>query len=56
MKSKSYQINYYISGRKIFKQSGEANIQTIEANKIFLEEMFSIFHEGSEVEIIAELI
>jgi|TARA_B110000467_G_C18083037_1_gene347667 hypothetical protein len=56
MNYKNYQINYYIRGRKIFNQTGEADIQTIEANKIFLEEMFSIFHEDSEIEIIAELV
>ena len=50
------QVNYYMNGRKIFNQSGEIDIHTIEANKLFLEEMFSIFHRGSEVEVIAELV
>tara|TARA_B100000686_G_C16777876_1_gene969776 strand:- start:2467 stop:2604 length:138 start_codon:yes stop_codon:yes gene_type:complete len=44
-----------MNGRKIFNQPGEIDIHTIEANKLFLEEMFSIFHGGSEVEVIAEL-
>ena len=50
------QINYYMNGRRIFNQSGETDIQTIEANKLFLEEMFSVFYKGSEIEVVAELI
>ena len=49
-------VNYYMNGRKIFNQSGEIDIHTIEANKLFLEEMFSIFHKGTEIEVIAEAV
>ena len=48
------QINYYMNGAIVLYQSGEVDINTIEANKIFLEKMFSIFHQGTEIEVIAE--
>tara|TARA_B100000686_G_C16409109_1_gene771275 strand:+ start:125 stop:343 length:219 start_codon:yes stop_codon:yes gene_type:complete len=51
---KKTQVNYYMNGRKILNQSGEADIQTIEANKAFLEKMFSIFYNSIEIEVIAE--
>ena len=48
------QVNYYMNGALVLNQSGEIDINTIEANKIFLEKMFSIFHQGTEIEVIAE--
>ena len=49
------QIIYYMNGRKVFNQSGETDIKTIEANKSFLQEMFSIFNKDAEIEVVAEL-
>ena len=48
------QVNYYMNGALVLNQSGEIDINTIEANKIFLEKMLSIFHQGTEIEVIAE--
>ena len=50
------QVNYYMNGKIVLKQSGEVDINTIETNKRFLEEMFSIFHKGTEIEVIAEAV
>ena len=50
------QVNYYMNGKIVLKQSGEVDINTIETNKRFLEEMFSIFHRGTEIEVIAEAV
>ena len=50
------QVNYYINGAIVLNQSGEVDIKTIEANKLFLEKMFSIFHRGTEIEVIAEAV
>ena len=50
------QVNYYMNGAIVLNQSGEVDINTIEANKIFLEKMFSIFHGGTEIEVIAEAV